>query len=123
MIRVVKVNRIWGEARSGIAYVGRAWLGWVASPLGNPFRVRPNDRNQDRGSVARTVETALDRYRDWLNRHPRRDELLADLWEATNHGTKPLGCWCVDATAGDGSPVVCHAQILAEMLRERFVPG
>jgi hypothetical protein len=26
----------------------------------------------------------------------------------------------VNATAGDGSPVVCHAQILAELLHERF---
>lgn len=120
MIRVVKVNGLRGEVRAGVVYVGRAFAGWPAHPLGNPFRVRPNDRTQDRGSVVRTPETALARYADWVARHPKREELLAELWAATEGGAKPLGCWCTTATAGDGSPLVCHAQILAELLRERF---
>lgn len=45
---------------------------------------------------------------------------LADLWGACGQGAKPLGCWCCNATAGDGSEVRCHAQVLAELLLERF---
>lgn len=49
------------------------------------------------------------------------DSWWMDLWEACDHGRKPLGCWCINATHGDGQPVVCHAQILAEELHKRFV--
>ncbi len=119
-VRVVNVSGMKGEARAGVVYCGRPFAGWPGHPLGNPFRVRPNDRNGDRGSVARTVDEALTRYREWVDRHPQRDALLAALWEETGHGAKPLGCWCVFAADGDGSPLVCHAQILASLLTERF---
>lgn len=110
MIRVIKVNNLRGDDRKGVVYVGRAFAGWPAHPLGNPFRPL---RNELPGS-------ALRHYRDWIEKRSQRDKLLADLWEQTKHGSLPLGCWCVDATAGDGSPLVCHAQILAELLSERF---
>ena len=48
-------------------------------------------------------------------------EWLAELWEKCERGAKPLGCWCVNATAGDSTPMQCHAQILAEMLHYRYV--
>lgn len=121
MIRVVKVNKLRiPEERAGVVYVGRTFAGWNGHPLANPFRVRPHDRNQDRGTVVRTVEEALDRYRGWLDFHPQRDALLSWLWDATGHGKKPLGCWCCNAVVGDGTPIRCHAQILAEMLAERY---
>lgn len=121
MIRIVDVRGLRSpDQRAGVCYVGRGFAGWPAHPLGNPFRVRPNDRSQDRGSVARTVEDALIRYGEWVARHPRRDVLLAELWEACEHGAKPLGCWCTNAMHGDGQPIVCHAQILAKLLAEKF---
>lgn len=113
MIRVVKVNKLYGADREGVVYVGRAWLGWPASPWGNPFKPGRDG----------TIEECLEQYGVWLLMQQRDegfDDKLTALWEATGHGEKPLGCWCTNATAGDGSFVVCHAQILAELLRERF---
>lgn len=110
-IRVVKVNNLrTPEQRAGVCYIGRAFAGWPASPWGNPFKPRPSGF---------TVERCLERFRDFAGTAP--PEYLADLWEVCEHGAKPLGCWCVDATHGDGKPIVCHGQILAAMLHERFV--
>lgn len=111
MIRVVKVNSLRGEERLGVVYVGRAFAGWPAHPLGNPFKPIKGE----------LPGIALGLYRNWIEGRSQRDRLLAELWEQTQQGALPLGCWCVEATAGDGSPIVCHAQILAEMLVERFV--
>lgn len=113
MIRVVNVRGLRSpEQRAGVVYVGRAFAGWSASPWGNPYKPRP---------PAFTVAACLDRFRDFAETAP--PEYLSDLWAACHGGSLPLGCWCTTAAAGDGSPVVCHAQILAEMLRERFVPN
>lgn len=115
MIRVVNVTasnlRKLGIAPEQVCYVGRAVADWPLSPWGNPFKSRSS-----RGNIDRT----LARYRIWLNHRPH---LLDALWEACEHGAKPLGCWCVDAEHGDGQAVVCHAQILAEELHKRFVEG
>lgn len=108
MIRVVNVRGLnTSEQRAGIVYVGRPFAGWDGHALGNPFKPRPGF-------------DALAAYRDWLLARPTLDADLARLWAETDQGAKPLGCWCVHATAGDGQPVVCHAQILAELLCERF---
>lgn len=112
MIRVVNVKGMnKPDQRAGVVYCGRPFAGWNGHPLGNPFRPKPGD----------PIGTCLDRYRKWLLARPTLDADLAALWEETGHGTKPLGCWCVRAAAGDGSPLVCHAQILAGLLHERFV--
>lgn len=108
MIRVVNVRNLKGEQRSGVCYVGRAFAGWPGSPWGNPWK--PHG--------AFTLEACLDKFHLFADAAPV--EYLAGLWEACEHGAKPLGCWCTNATAGDGSPCVCHAQILAELLLERF---
>lgn len=110
MVRVVSVRGLRGEARGGVVYVGRPFAGWPGHPLGNPFRVRAGD----------PPGTCLAKYREWLLARPMLGADLAALWGATRGGELPLGCWCTSATAGDGSPVVCHAQILAEMLAEQF---
>lgn len=110
-IRVVKVNALrTPDQRAGVVYCGRPWAGWTGHPLANPFRPRNG----------MTAPECLDRYRSWLLARPTLEADFAALWAETRHGELPLGCWCTNATAGDGSPVVCHAQILAEMLRERF---
>lgn len=112
-VRVVNVKGLrTREGRAAVTYVGRAFAGWKGHALGNPFR---------RATMAhRHLLDALDRYRAWLLARPTLDADLAALWEQCDRGAKPLGCWCTDAAAGDGSEVVCHAQVLAELLRERF---
>lgn len=110
MIRVVNVRGLrTPEQRAGVCYVGRAWAGWPASSWGNPYKPRP---------PAFTVAVCLERFRELAE--TAQPEYLVDLWAACCGGAKPLGCWCVEATAGDGSPVVCHAQVLAELLADRF---
>lgn len=107
MIRVVKVNGLrTPEQREKICYVGRAFAGWPASKWGNPYRISVGGN-------------ALERFAEYAWWRP--EAWLADLWEACEHGAKPLGCWCVDAVHGDGQIAVCHAQVLAAMLHDRFV--
>lgn len=115
MIRVVNVKGLRGEARAGVVYVGRQFAGWPNSGWGNPYKPRPGF-----DAVA-----AVAAYREHLARVEADDPeafayVLRVTWDRTEGGAKPLGCWCVDATAGDGSPVVCHAQVLAELLADRF---
>jgi len=102
-IRITDVRSLRGEARKAVCYVGRGFAGWPASPWANPFHFRNTDN-------------PLERFREYAAAKP--PEWLARLWEACEHGAKPLGCWCVDAVHGDGHSIDCHAQILAEMLTE-----
>ncbi len=115
MIRVVKVNKLrTPEERAGVCYCGRAFAGWKASKWGNPFKPK--------GMSAGAITQCLIEFREYAEEYSRKHpEWLADLWEACEHGAKPLGCWCIDATHGDGQATVCHAQILAAMLHERFI--
>lgn len=108
-IRIVNVRGVNDPAeRARIVYVGRRFAGWPGHILANPFK-----------PGLETVPACLDRYRAWLANTPLEAELEA-LWHQTEHGAKPLGCWCITATAGDGQAIICHAQILAEMLASRF---
>ena len=121
MIRVVNVKGMRGEARDGVCYVGRGFAGWPASPWGNPFRV--GDASPNNHAIRIDREHALELFRDVCEAKAEGGTLdgwLAELWEACGHGAKPLGCWCCDATHGDGQPVVCHGQVLAAMLADRF---
>jgi hypothetical protein len=125
-IRVVDVRGLrTPEERAGVVYVGRAFAGWPASAFANPFK--PKTRKTDHGILPApgAVEECLTKYRAYLataeQKSPNNFALnLAALWEETGHGAKPLGCWCVSAVVGDGQACVCHAQILAELLHERF---
>jgi hypothetical protein len=113
VIRVVNVsgmNR--AEDRARVVYVGRAFAGWKPHPLANPFRPANVD--------GRAVLTCLERYERYLRDRPTLEADLSRLWEETDRGFMPLGCWCVDAVHGDGQAECCHAQILARMLAERF---
>ena len=119
MIRVVNVRGLRGDDRKGVCYVGRAWAGWPETKWGNPFRV--GDKSPNNYKVKLDAEHALQLFRDMCESKREGHNLdtwLAELWEACEFGVKPLGCWCVNALHGDGTPVVCHAQILAELLVE-----
>lgn len=108
MIRVVNVRGLrTPEQRAGMCYVGREFAGWPATIWGNPYRPIQGD-----------IVSCLELYRRYAEKiHP---DIWAVLWDACHRGEKPLGCWCVNATHGDGQAVVCHAQVLAQMLAERF---
>ena len=113
MIRVIDVAGLNKPAeRAKVVYVGRPFAGWKGHALANPFKVDPQN------GIA--VGKCLEKYRQHLAWMPDLEAALAELWEECEHGEKPLGCWCIDAVVGDGQPVVCHAQILAGMLQERF---
>jgi hypothetical protein len=113
VIRVVNVRGInRAEDRARVVYVGRDFAGWKPHPLANPFKPADVDR--------RALLTCLERYEQYLCDRPDLDGDLARLWEETDFGFAPLGCWCVNAVHGDGQPECCHAQVLARMLAERF---
>jgi hypothetical protein len=112
MIRVVDVRGLRTPAeRATVVYVGRFFAGWPASRYGNPFKPRPGF-------------DAVKAYRSWFLGRPREmvEDALAELWEATGHGEKPLGCWCGSWQAGvsPAEPEFCHAIVLAKLLHERF---
>lgn len=127
-VRVVNVRGVSGRpARQAVCYVGRAWAGWPTHALANPFRMKSIGAGGASQSVTdewnrKERERVLAEYRKWLTDRPAEqlEGLLADLWAECERGEKPLGCWCTSATAGDGSALECHAQVLAELLRERF---
>lgn len=115
-LHVVKVNGLrTPEQRATVCYCGRAFAGWPASPWGNPFKPR-------RGPMG-GVAFCLSAFR--AHAEKQSDSWLADLWEACQCGELPLGCWCVNwdlpAPRSCSGPIVCHAQVLAMMLHERFV--
>lgn len=110
MIRVVNVRGLHSpDQRAGIVYVGRAFAGWPASPLANPFKL-VLDTPVLRLALVR-------RYREWLQTWPAEKlaAALDELWRQTDCGQLPLGCWC--------APGYCHADALADLLAERFVPA
>lgn len=136
-IRVVNVRGLrTAEERAAVVYVGRPFAGWPGHALANPFRVhRPRSVDPlgpqwagaewDEDDEARARAACLDKYRVMLAAlgEPILAAGLAALWAETGGGRKPLGCWCASSVVGDGQPVVCHAQILAAMLTERFAPA
>jgi hypothetical protein len=87
-----------------VAYVGQAEVGWPASRCVNTF---PAGTGVDQTAASRTWVTTRPPDVIW--------RALDELWEVTGRGAKPLGRWSVDATAGDGSPEVCHEQVLEEL--------
>ena len=106
MIRVVNVRKLrTPEQRATVVYVGRAFAGWPGTPYGNHHRL-----------------PCPDEYRRWLLLAIPDDVLaqhLANLWELTGQGAKPLGCWCLDWD-GTGPTPGCHAAVWAELLNDRY---
>ncbi len=123
MIRVVNVRGMKAAAREGVCYCGRAsgYAMWSGSLWCNPFKIGDCPPQNDRKPINR--DDALRLFWEYVEEKRRTgtlDKWLEKLWEACKHGELALGCWCTTATAGDGSEVVCHAQILAELLHERY---
>lgn len=82
------------QARDGIEYIGRAYAGWEASPLGNPYK-----------SIAP--------YKAWLWQQMKSDtEAHAELHRLANlvrNGESVrLGCWC--KSKGPDTP--CHGDVV-----------
>ncbi len=110
-IRVINVKGLnKPEQRANIVYVGRKFAGWPEHELHNQFKPKEGE----------PVGECLRKYKARLLNRLTLEEDLTSLWEECRCGARPLGCWCCNAVAGDGSEVVCHGQVLAEMLRERF---
>jgi len=108
-IRIMNVRGIRdADERAKICYVGRRAGGWPSTPWGNPFKPGRDG----------TIEECLAAYRSRCQSQP--EDWWSDLWKVCQQGAKPLGCWCVDAEQGDGKPIICHAQILAAELHQRF---
>ena len=116
MIRIVNVRKLRTPVEmQSCVYVGRPCGMWRGTIWGNPYKVG--------GYGNWSVQRCLDAYRHYLTvmTPPEKlDAMLKVLWEACDQGALPLGCWCTEATHGDGSPIVCHAQILAALLVDRF---
>ncbi len=75
------------------------------SKWGNPFKI---------GRLTR--EQVVEKYRAYILARP---ELLAALPELRG---KRLGCWCRPKEGFKGR-LLCHGQILVELLEERSVPN
>jgi len=71
------------------------------SKFGNPFKI-----GQD-GTRAEVIA----KYREYIMQRP---DLLSALPELEG---KVLGCWCVNTTSTE--PLVCHGQVLLELLQAR----
>ena len=85
-------------------YIGRAMphQGLAGSPLGNPYRLGPNE---PRGIV-------IERYRQWLERQmasdtPARRELHR-LARLAQDGELTLLCWC--------APLACHGDVVRDTI-------
>ena len=85
-------------------YVGHAHpRGLERHELANPFVKEPD---------------GIAKFRDWLMRHPELDRLLNQLWQDTEGGWHPLGCWCGDWEPGQ--QLECHAVVISEAMLQRY---
>lgn len=97
-VSVVSVRGLRANAL-GVEYVGRAYAGWRASPLANPFRVGRDG----------TREEVIEKYRRWLWGEVRRGgvvrfELRRLAGRVVRGEEVVLGCWCF--------PLPCHAEVV-----------
>lgn len=115
MVKVVNVRYLkTPEARAGVVYVGRKCDGWPEHPLANPFKMNRRSGDHLSENAGRERRRVLELYGNHLGEMPvdKLNSMLADLWEQTERGKKPLGCWCW--------PWACHADLLALMLSDKF---
>lgn len=109
-VSVVKMNM----CSRRVIYVGRPLKAYRGAsqplpghPLANPFFC-------PRGAPLAQRQECLGKYCAWLDAHPERDRLLADLAETVRRSGLPLACWCCKWSTDDpGEPPVCHAVELA----------
>lgn len=89
-------------------YVGRG------SPLGNPFS---HKKGTKAAFVVETRDTAIQHYRDWLNkriteRDPAVMRALADVYDRARVGNVNLVCFC--------APLKCHGEVIAEVVSKHL---
>lgn len=87
------INKYHGNIPEDAVYIGRG------SKWGNPFRIGP-DGSRD---------GVIQKYRDYIQARP---DLLNSLDELKG---KALVCFC--------KPKPCHGDILAELVKQRFLGG
>lgn len=94
-------------------YIGRAMPrdGLKASPLGNPYRIRPGY------DIVNDPDRKLDAYRAWLeellaNAQSPQSKEIARLVELAKQGPIALECWC--------APNRCHGDIVREIVLQRL---
>lgn len=111
LVRVVSLRgMIWNQiARRQSIYCGRKMPGLGESPLANPFKVSKRSTPEER-------QECLRKYEQWLDAHPERDRLLADLAEKVRQTGYPLSCWC--GFYPDNPNLQCHAVILAKRVQK-----
>ena len=101
-VTVRKVSRLDGEARKTVCYCGHRLAGWPRSQYGNYNRI-----------------PCPDEFRNYLLARSGLELHLFQLWMESEHGAKPLGCWCLDWD-GTGETPACHAAVYAELLNAKY---
>ncbi len=101
--RVVKIRRSGGRiVQDCDVYIGRSCTngGWnlPRSKWANPYSI------YDTGSV----ETAVEKYREYVTRSP---SLMNDIMELDG---KVLGCWCKSTPEK-----LCHGDVLVDLVEKR----
>lgn len=81
-------------------YIGRAWAGRPASPLGNPFRMRDE---RGRAGVIQSYRQWL--WMKWAENGSEKEELLRIARRVKAGEEVTLGCWC--------APLPCHGDVVA----------
>ena len=103
-MRVISVRYPKAIRAAHFIYVGHAHpRGLTRHELANPFVKEPD---------------GINKFRDWLATHPDRDRMLSQLWQDTEGGWHPLGCWCGDWEPGQ--QLECHAVVIAEAMIQRY---
>lgn len=84
-------------------YIGRAWAGKPASPLGNPFKLKGEE---SRGAVIQSYRQWL--WMKWAENGPEKEELLRIARRVKAGEEVTLGCWC--------HPHPCHGDVVANAI-------
>ena len=93
--------------RPGVVFVNGSRFPKHASPWANPFKVGRDGSLSD----------VLDKYNVYIRSKIADEGLESELNDLEHHN---LGCWCVPCTVeyNDTNPIVCHGQILLQILNE-----
>jgi hypothetical protein len=82
-------------------YIGRAWAGRPASPLGNPFKLKGEET---RGAAIQSYRKWL--WKKWQEGGAEKEELLRIARQVKAGEAVTLGCWC--------HPHPCHGDVVAK---------
>jgi hypothetical protein len=102
------VNNIY-IGRAGVVFVDKVRFPKKASIWANPFKV---------GKVDGNINQVIEKYRIYIKEKVEKEGLEVELMALKGCN---LGCWCVSETLcfSVSQPVICHGQVLLEMINER----